>query len=96
MKNLILIIYSFIFVSCNSNQNKISKWTDEEKDIIFKECINYAIDQFADLDISNDYCYCTLEILTTEFESKADAETKIRKDPNLRSTFGACYMQNVK
>ena len=58
--------------------------------MVFKECINYAIDQFADIDRSNNYCYCTLEILTTEFENKADAETKINNDPSLRSTFEGC------
>tara|TARA_X000000368_G_scaffold193077_1_gene152286 strand:- start:249 stop:530 length:282 start_codon:yes stop_codon:yes gene_type:complete len=90
MKNLILIISSLIFVSCNSNQSKISKWTDEEKDMVFKECISYAIDQLEDIDKSNDYCYCTLKILTTEFENKADAETKIGNDPSLRIKFEGC------
>ena len=90
MKKIILVIFSTLFIYCNSNQSKISKWTDDEKDMVFKECINYAIDQLGDLDESNNYCYCTLEILLREFENKADAETKIANDPNLRSIFEGC------
>ena len=90
MKNLILFISLFIFISCGSNQSKVSKWTDEEKDMVFKECINYAIDQLGDLDESNNYCYCTLQILTNKFQNKADAETQIGKDPSLRSIFEGC------
>ena len=90
MKKLILFISLFIFISCNSNQSKVSKWTDEEKDMVFKECINYAIDQLGDLDESNNYCYCTLQILTNKFQNKADAETQIGNDPSLRALFEGC------
>ena len=92
MKKLILFISLFIFISCNSNESKVSKWTDEEKDIVFKECINYAytIEQLGDLDKSNNYCYCTLQIITNKFQNKADAEAQIGKDPSLRSIFEGC------
>ena len=90
MKKLILFISLYIFISCNSNQSKESKWTDDEKDSVFKECINYAIDQLGNLDEANNYCYCTLQILTAKFQNKADAETQIGKDPSLRSIFEGC------
>ncbi len=90
MKKLILFISLFIFISCNSNQSKVSKWTDDEKDTVFKECINYAIDQLGDLNEANDYCYCTLQILTAKFQNKADAEVQIANDPSLRDIFAGC------
>ena len=90
MKKLILFISLFILISCNSNQSKVSKWTDDEKDTVFRECINYAIDQLGDLDEANNYCYCTLQILTTKFQNKADAETQIGNDPSLRDSFAGC------
>ena len=90
MKKLIVFISLFILISCNSNQSKVSKWTDEEKDMVFKECINYAIDQLGDLDEANNYCYCTLQIITNKFQNKADAETQIANDPSLRDSFAGC------
>ena len=90
MKKIILFVSLFIMISCNSNESKVSKWTEEEKDIVFKECINYAIDQLEDIDESNNYCYCTLEIITNKFQNKADAETQIGNDPSLRSIFDGC------
>ena len=90
MKKLILFISLFTFISCDSNQSKVSKWTDEEKDMVFKECINYAIDQLGDLDEANNYCYCTLQMITNKFQNKADAETQIGNDPSLRSIFAGC------
>ena len=90
MKKLILFISLFIFISCNSNQSKESKWTDDEKDTVFKECINYAIDQLGNLDEANNYCYCTLRILTAKFENKADAEAQIANDQSLRDSFAGC------
>jgi len=90
MKKLILFISLLIFISCDSNQAKVSKWTDDEKDTVFKECINYAIDQLGDLDEANNYCYCTLQILTAKFQNKADAEVQIGNDPSLREIFAGC------
>ena len=90
MKKLILFISLFILISCNSNQSKVSKWTDDEKEMVFKECINYAIDQLGDLDEANNYCYCTLQILTDKFQNKADAEVQIANDPSLRGSFAGC------
>ena len=90
MKKLILFISLFILISCNSNQSKVSKWTDDEKEMVFKECINYAIDQLGNLDEANNYCYCTLQVLTSKFQNKADAETQIDSDPSLKDIFAGC------
>ena len=90
MKKLILFISLFILISCNSNQSKVSKWTDDEKEMVFKECINYAIDQLGNLDEANNYCYCTLQVLTSKFQNKADAETQIGSDPSLKDIFAGC------
>ena len=90
MKKLILFISLFMYISCNSNQSKVSKWTDDEKDAVFKDCINYAIDQFGNLDESNNYCYCVLQVSTSKFQNKADAESQVANDPSLREMFAGC------
>ena len=39
---------------------------------------------------SDNYCQCTLDIITTEFESNEDARIKIGNDTSLRTLFEAC------
>ena len=53
MKNIILITLSFLFFSCNSSNKKVEPWTEEDKDIVFRECINYSLDRFMELDEAN-------------------------------------------
>ena len=91
MKIFYTSILLLIIVSCNTKQTEILKWTDEEKDLTYKECIAYAIDiREMSIDKSDKYCQCTLDIITTEFESKEDAQIKIGNDQSLRSLFEAC------
>ena len=42
------------------------------------------------VDKSDNYCQCTLDIITTEFESNEDAQIKIGNDKSLRSLFEVC------
>ena len=91
MKILYASILFLFIVSCNPKQAEVSKWTDEEKDLTYKECIAYAIDiREMSIDKSDNYCQCNLDIITTEFESNEDARIKIGNDISLRSLFEAC------
>ena len=37
MRIVLSILSIIFFVSCNSSQRKISNWTEEEKELIFKD-----------------------------------------------------------
>ena len=91
MKILNASILVLFIVSCNTKQAEVSKWTDEEKDLTYKECVKYAMDE-KQMDIvkSDTYCQCTLNMLTSNFENKEDAEIKIKNNNRLRSMFEAC------
>ncbi|MBC8397237.1 MAG: hypothetical protein H8E16_09090 [Flavobacteriales bacterium] len=88
------IIYSVLFlflVSCNTKQSETLKWTEEEKDLTYKECIPYAMDILdMDIDESNSYCQCTIDVLTANFENNDDAREKIGEDKSLRLLFKSC------
>ena len=91
MKILNASILVLFIVSCNTKPAEVSKWTDEEKDLTYKECITYAIDvRKMSIPKSDNYCQCTLDIITTEFESNEDARIKIGNDTSLRTLFEAC------
>ena len=91
MKNIIWSVLFLILVSCNTKQADDSKWTEEEKDLTYKECVKCAMDE-KQMDIvkSDTYCQCTLTMLTSNFENKEDAEIKIENNNSLRSMFEAC------
>ena len=91
MKNIIVITFFFLFISCNSSNKKLESWTLEEKDDVFKECIKYAIDiDKMNIEKANDYCYCSLDIIIENFENKEVADEKISKDNSLRSLWQGC------
>ena len=61
MKNIIIITLSILFFSCNSSNKNVESWTEEEKDILFSECIKYATEiEKMNIEKANDYCYCSL------------------------------------
>ena len=91
MKILNASILLLIITSCNTKQAEISKWTEEEKDLTYKECIIYTMnDMEMDRDESESYCQCSIDVLTTNFENNEDARVKIQNDKSLRSLFGVC------
>jgi len=91
MKNIIVITFFFLFISCNSSNKKVESWTEEEKDDVFKECVKYAIDiEKMNIEKANDYCYCSLDVIIENFENKDDADEKISKDTSLRSLWQGC------
>ena len=91
MKIILSILSIICFISCNTNQVKKSNWTQEEKELIFKECINYSLD-FNELNLnqSNRYCGCTLRVLVNKFESKQEAEQYLIKNSSLNSIYESC------
>ena len=91
MKNIICSVLFLILVSCNTKQAKTLKWTEEEKDLTYKECITYTMDILEmNIDESDSYCQCSLEVLTTNFENNEDARIKIAEDRSLRSLWDNC------
>jgi len=91
MKTIYTSILVLIIASCNTKQAEISKWTEEDKDLTYKECITYAMDiRGMDVNESDDYCQCTLDILVTNFENDNDARIKIGEDKSLRLLFEGC------
>ena len=91
MKNILCLVLFLILVSCNTKQGEAFKWTEEEKDLTYQECIPYATDILEmNIDESDSYCQCTLNILITNFENNEDARIKIGKDKSFRSLFKSC------
>ncbi|MBT3503732.1 MAG: hypothetical protein HN471_04360 [Cryomorphaceae bacterium] len=91
MKTFYASILFFIIVSCNTKQTESLKWTEEEKDLTYKECITYTMDVMdMNLDESNSYCQCSIDVLTSNFENNEDARIKIENDKSLRLLFEAC------
>ena len=91
MRIILLILSIIIFISCNTTQRKISNWTEEEKELIFKDCINYTLDiKGLNLNQSNKYCNCALRILVTEFDSKKEAEESLIKNITSNSIYEPC------
>ena len=91
MRIILPILSIIFFISCNSNQRKISNWTEEEKELIFKDCINYTLDiKGLNLKESNKYSNCTLRILITKFDSKKEAEESLIKNITSNSIYVPC------
>ena len=91
MKILNASILLLIIASCNTKQAEISKWTEEEKDLTYKECIIYTMDVLdMNIDESDSYCQCSIDILTANFENNEDARIKIGEDKSLRSLWDIC------
>ena len=91
MRIILPILSIIFFISCNSNQRKISNWTEEEKELIFKDCINYTLDiKGLNLNESNKYCNCTLRILITKFDGKKEAEESLTKNITSNSIYEPC------
>ena len=91
MKNILCPVLFLILFSCNTKQAETLKWTEEEKDLTYKECITYTMD-ILDMNIneSDSYCQCSIDVLTTNFENNEDARIKIGEDRSLRSLWDNC------
>ena len=91
MRIILSVLSRIIFISCNTKPRKISNWTEEEKELIFKDCINYTLDiKGLNLNESNKYCNCTLRILVTKFDSKKEAEESLIKNITSNSIYEPC------
>jgi hypothetical protein len=42
------------------------------------------------IDKSDSYCQCSIDVLTENFENNEDARIKINDDPSLRGLFNGC------
>ncbi len=91
MKTVYTSILLLIIFSCNTKQVETLKWTEEEKDLTYKECITYTMDILEmNIDESDSYCQCSIDVLTANFENNEDARVKINDDPSLRGLFSGC------
>ncbi|MFL2628719.1 MAG: hypothetical protein ACJ0OQ_03045 [Candidatus Marisimplicoccus sp.] len=91
MRKIILITFCFLFFACNTNEKNTIKWTEDEKDLTYKECITYAMDiRGMDIDKSDAYCQCNIDVLVSNFKNNEDARIKIGNDTSLRSMFDVC------
>ena len=91
MKNIIIITFSFLFFSCNSSNKNVESWTEEEKDILFSECIKYATEiEKMNIEKANDYCYCSLDIIIENFENRNILNEKISNDASYRDLWSGC------
>ncbi len=91
MKTVYSLILLLIIFSCNTKQAETLKWTEEEKDLTYKECITYTMDILEmNIDESDSYCQCSIDVLTENFENNEDARIKINDDPSLRGLFNGC------
>jgi hypothetical protein len=91
MKNILSPVLFLILVSCNTKQAETLKWTEEEKDLDYKECITYTMDNLnMNIDESDSYCQCYIDVLTANFENSEDARIKIVEDKSLRLLFKSC------
>ena len=91
MKNIIIITFSFLFFSCNSSNKNVESWTEEEKDILFSECIKYATEiEKMNIEKANDYCYCSLDIIIENFENRNILNEKISNDASYRDLWVGC------
>ena len=85
MRKIILITFCFLFFCCNTNQKNPVKWTDDDKDLVFQQCIAFAIEvDNMDSEKANNYCYCSLDIIIENFENKEVAQNQISLDNELR------------
>ena len=85
MRKIILITFCFLFFCCNTNQKNPVKWSDDDKDLVFQQCIAFAIEvDNMDSEKANNYCYCSLDIIIENFENKEVAQNQISLDNELR------------
>ena len=86
MRKILFITFSFLLFSCNTNEKNSIKWTEAEKDDIFKDCIQYSMEiEKTNVEKANEFCYCTLDILVEKFDNKKKLEEEITKDPSIRA-----------
>ena len=91
MKKIILITFCFLSFSCNTNQKNSVKWTDNDKDFLFEECIRYALlAEAMSKESANEYCYCSLDIILEQFENRQDAQQRISVNPGLVLEWEKC------
>ena len=91
MKTIYSSILFLFITSCNTKQAETLKWTEEEKDLTYKECIIYTMDILEmNRDESDSYCQCSIDVLVTNFENNEDARIKIQNDKGLRSLWDIC------
>ena len=91
MKKIYFSILFLFMASCKSNQAENFKWTEDDKDLAYQECIAYVMnDREMNLDESDTYCQCTINVLKSNFENYEDASIKIGNDNSLRLIFEVC------
>ena len=91
MRKIILITFCFLFYCCNTNQKNPVKWTDDDKDLVFEECIKYAIfSETMSRESANKYCYCSLDIILEQYENREDALKRISSNPGLVLEWEKC------
>ena len=80
-----------MFYILYTTQTKKSSWTQEEKELILKECVNYSLD-FNELSInqSNRYCSCRQIVLVNKFDSKQEAKKYLIENSSLNRVYGSC------
>ena len=91
MKNILCPVLFLILVSCNTKKAETLKWTEEEKALTYTECIKYTMEIMdMNIDESDSYCQCIINVLTANFENNEDARIKIGEDRSLRSLWDNC------
>ena len=91
MRKIILITFCFLFFCCNTNQKNPVKWTDDDKDLVFQQCITFAIEvDNMDSEKANNYCYCSLDIIIENFENRNILNEKISNDASYRDLWSGC------
>ena len=85
MKKILFITFSYLLFSCNTNEKNSNKWTEAEKDDIFKECIKYSMEtDMMNVEKANEFCYCTLNVIVDKFNNKQAVEEAVAKDRSIR------------
>ena len=96
MRKILFITLSFILFSCNTTQKNSSTdientWSDQERDFIFKQCVNWGLSAGnMDIERSNEYCYCVLGILEENFENGQTTIEEFEKNRGLMELYQGC------
>ena len=93
MKNIIIISLSILLLSCvNVNNNAtLTEWSDDDKDIIFKQCISWGLSAGKmDIKEANDYCYCSLEIIIENFKNRDNVIEQMEIDSSQSDLWIGC------
>tara|TARA_A100001015_G_scaffold150217_1_gene166635 strand:+ start:365 stop:649 length:285 start_codon:yes stop_codon:yes gene_type:complete len=73
MRNILSITLFFLINSCDSKKNTKKSWNDEDKDIVYKECISYSqVILNYENNMASKYCDCLTNNL---FQKYADYRT---------------------